>query len=243
MRRTLFAGLRMVVLAAAAASCASGAPAATEPPRAATATPSPEPVPVAASATPRPSETAPAARTTFVIVPEESEVRFVIEEILAGSPKTVVGTTSAVQGSIAGDFADPASAAIDPIVVDLSTLRTDNSFRNRAIHDAILQTGIAANRYAVFEVDEIGGLPGVAVPGTSYELSLTGDLTIHGVTRRVTFAATVTPVSPARLEGTARLTIPYGEFDVRILRLPPQVASVGDLVTLEIDFVAVAGEL
>jgi len=240
-RRTLFAGLLMTAIAAAAASCASGVPAATEPPPA--PTPSPAPGVDEVPATPQPSATPPAARTTFVIVPEESEVRFLIDEILAGSAKTVVGTTTAVQGSISGDFADPASASLAPIVVDLSTLRTDNSFRNRAIHDAILQTGIEANRYAVFEIDEIEGLPEVAVPGTSYELSLTGDLTIHGVTRRVTFAAMVTPVSPTRLEGTAWLTIPYAEFDVRILRLPPQVASVGDLVTLEIDFVAVASEL
>jgi hypothetical protein len=35
--------------------------------------------------------------------------------------------------------------------------------------------------------------------------------------------------------------LPYSDFDIHILRLPPQVASVGDVVTLQIDFVAEAG--
>jgi hypothetical protein len=57
----------------------------------------------------------------------------------------------------------------------------------------------------------------------------------------VTFAAEVTPVSEGRLEGSASVSLPISDFDIRILRLPPQVASVGEIVTLEIDFVAEAG--
>ncbi len=74
--------------------------------------------------------------------------------------------------------------------------------------------------------------------GTPYDLSIAGDLTIHGVTRPLTFAATVTPVSESRLEGTASVTVDYADFDIHILRLPQQVASVENLVTLGIDFVA-----
>jgi len=177
----------------------------------------------------------------FRIVPEQSEARFLIEEILAGSAKTVVGLTSAVSGEISGAFGSPQAVAVGPIHVDLSTLATDNAFRNRAIRDAILQTGIDANRFAVFQVAGIEGLPADVGFGTAYELSLSGDLTIHGVTRPVTFAAVVTPVSATRLEGTASVSLPYIDFDIHILRLPREVASVGDVVTLEIDFVAEAG--
>jgi len=177
----------------------------------------------------------------FRIVPDQSEARFLIEEILAGSAKTVVGVTSAVSGEIRGAFGSPQAVAVGPIQVDLSTLATDNAFRNRAIRDAILQTGIDANRFAVFQPTGIEGLPAEVALGTAYELSLSGDLTIHGVTRPVTFAAVVTPVSETRLEGTASVSLPYSDFDIRILRLPREVASVGDVVTLEIDFVAVAG--
>jgi polyisoprenoid-binding protein YceI len=180
----------------------------------------------------------PSAQVVFRIVPEQSEARFLIDEILAGSPKTVVGVTSDVSGEIAGDFASPQSVVVGPIQVDMSSLRTDNSFRNRAIHDAILQTGNEANRYATFLMTSIEGLPAEVAFGTPYNLSLAGDLTIRGVTRPVIFEAVVTPVSETRLEGTASVSLPYRDFDVQILRLPPQVASVGDVVTLEIDFVA-----
>jgi polyisoprenoid-binding protein YceI len=135
----------------------------------------------------------------FRIVPEESEARFLIEEILAGSPKTVVGVTSAVTGEIRGAFGSPQAVTVGPIQVDLSTLATDNAFRNRAIRDAILQTGIDANRFAVFELTGIEGLPADVALGTAYRLSLSGDLTIHGVTRPVTFTAVVTPISDSRL--------------------------------------------
>ena len=163
----------------------------------------------------------------FRIVPDQSEARFLIEEILAGSAKTVVGVTSAVSGEISGAFGSPQAVAVGPIQVDLSTLATDNAFRNRAIRDAILQTGIDANRFAVFQPTGIEGLPADVALGTAYELSLSGDLTIHGVTRPVTFAAVVTPVSETRLEGTASVSLPYSDFDIHILRLPREVASRG----------------
>ena len=188
-----------------------------------------------------PTLAATSGEVTLRIVPEQSEVRFLIDEVLIGSPKTVVGTTAAVSGQITGDFAHPPGVRVGPIQVDLSTLRTDNNFRNRAIHEAILQTGIEANRYATFQSTALEGLPDQVTFGTSYEVELTGDLTIHGVTQSVTFVAVVTPVSETRLEGTASVTLPTADFDVHVLRLPPQVASVGDLVTLQIDFVAEAG--
>ena len=177
----------------------------------------------------------------FRIVPDQSEARFLIEEILAGSAKTVVGVTSAVSGEISGAFGSPQAVAVGPIQVDLSTLATDNAFRNRAIRDAILQTGIDANRFAVFQLTGIEGLPADVALGTAYELSLSGDLTIHGVTRPVTFAVVVTPVSEIRLEGTAWSLCPIVTSTSTFSGCPEKWPPVGDVVTLEIDFVAEAG--
>jgi polyisoprenoid-binding protein YceI len=171
-------------------------------------------------------------------VAEESEARFLIDEILAGSPNVVEGVTTDVSGEITGSFESPQDVVVGPIQVDLSTLRTDNNFRNRAIHDAILQTGNDANRFAVFAPTSIEGLPEKVAFGTAYPLTLKGDLTIHGATRPVEFTATVTPVSEERLEGSASVSLPFSDFGIQILRLPPQVASVGEIVTLEINFVA-----
>jgi len=176
----------------------------------------------------------------FRIVPDQSQARFQVDEILGGEPNTVVGTTSDVSGEIRGDFASSQTVQLGPIQVDMSTLKTDNNFRNRALHDFILSTGSQENRYAVFQLTSVEGLPPAVSLGTAYPLTLTGELSLHGVTRTVSFDATVTPVSQTRLEGTASVSLPYSDFGVNIPRLPPQVASVGDTVTLQIDFVAEA---
>lgn len=177
----------------------------------------------------------------FSLVPEETEARFIIEEVLSGAPKTVIGTTSDVEGSLTPDFASPSNTTVGTIRVDLSTLRTDNSFRNLAIHGTILETGNEAFRYAEFTPTALSGLPDRIAIGQPFDFQITGDLTIHGVTREVTFDVTVTPISETRLEGLASLEIRYADFNISILRLPPQVASVEEQVILELDFVAEAG--
>jgi hypothetical protein len=54
-----------------------------------------------------PAEAAP-GMLSFVIVPGESEARFIIDEVLAGSPNTVVGTTQEIEGQLSVDPQDPA---------------------------------------------------------------------------------------------------------------------------------------
>ncbi len=185
------------------------------------------------------SQAASGGALTYTLV-AGTEARFVIDEVLNGNPTTVIGATPDVEGTITLALSDPAGAALSPIRVDLSTLATDNNFRNRAIREMILQTGDENYRYAVFTPTAIEGLPQTAAVGETYALQITGDLTIHGTTRPATFEVTVTPVSEKRLEGLASLTIAYADFGVAILRLPPQVASVADQTTLELQFVAEA---
>jgi polyisoprenoid-binding protein YceI len=177
---------------------------------------------------------------TFQISPDESEVRFVIDEVLGGQPKTVVGTTKSVSGEVVADYADTSGAQVSTLSVDLSTLATDNDFRNRALHDFILETGNPDFQFAEFVSTSVSGLPDSFTVGETYPFQISGDLTIHGVTQAVTFDASVTPVSETRLEGSASTTVKYADFGVQILQLPAQVASVEDTVSLEIDFVAVA---
>lgn len=251
MKRDTFAvsaGIAALVLAACASSTlAPPTPTLTEaPPLPTEATaPTATPTEVTAVASPTPTDTATptpagAGERVFVIVGEETEVRFVIGEILNGNPNTVVGVTNGVFGEIVADYANTATAQVRSLSVDLSGLRTDNGFRNRAIHSFILQTGDPNYRTATFVQTAISGLPPSVTIGESYQFQITGNLTIHGVTREVTFEATVTPVSATRLEGTAFTTVRYADFNVAILRLPAEVASVEEEARLEIEFVAIA---
>ncbi len=178
----------------------------------------------------------PVAGNEYVIIPDQSEVRFIAHEILLGAPKTVIGATNGVSGSINVDYANPAGVSLSPIVIDMTGLATDDPKRTRTMHESILQTGTYPT--AEFVATSFSGLPASVTIGQPFDFTITGNLTIHGTTQEVTFDATVTPVSDTRLEGTASYSTTYQEFGVQILRLPPQVASVEDQITLEIDFVA-----
>lgn len=175
--------------------------------------------------------------TTFDIVPAESEARFFIDELLRGQPNTVVGRTDRVAGSIAVDPASPASAQVGVIRVDAGTLATDSSRRDGAIDRWILQTD--QYQFVEFAPTAIDGLPDSVSVGEPFTVQITGDLTVRNITRPVTFETTVTPVSDARLEGSAVTTIRRGDFDLTIPNVP-LVADVSEEVRLEIDFVAVA---
>jgi len=171
------------------------------------------------------------------IVPEESEVRFLIDEVLNGAPKTVVGTTNQVAGEIAVDPNDPGQTRVGVIQVNARTLATDSGMRNRTIANRILQTG--QYEFITFTPTSIVGLPEQGAIGQAYTFQMVGDLTIRDVTQQVTFDVSATAQSENRLEGTARTAVRYADYGISIPSVP-QVASVGDEVKIEIDFVAAA---
>lgn len=182
--------------------------------------------------------TAPAAAPVFEIEPGESQARFVIDEILRGEPKTVVGVTNQVAGQIAVDPTNPDAARIGEIRINARTLATDSTSRDRMVQNQILAT--AEHEYIAFRPKELVGLPDRAGIGETMRFSIVGDLSIRGVTREVIFDATVTPESASRLAGNASTTIRYAEWGIAIPRVP-SVTGVSDDVQLHVDFVATTG--
>src|SRR4051794_17314908 len=74
-----------------------------------------------------------AAPIVFQIDPSQSEARFIVDEVLFGSPNTVTGRTNGVSGQISIDMTDPTKTTVGPIQIDARSLETDNRFRNRSI--------------------------------------------------------------------------------------------------------------
>ena len=164
-----------------------------------------------------------------------SEARFVLDEVLRGEDKTVVGTTDQVAGQIALDPSSATSAQVGTITVNARTLVTDDSSRTRALQNVILSTG--EHEYISFTPSAIAGLPTTIQAGQTYAAQLTGDLTIKGVTKTTTFAVQLTPTSASQLTGTANTTIAFADWGLSIPTVP-FVASVDDQVRLELDFTA-----
>jgi polyisoprenoid-binding protein YceI len=176
---------------------------------------------------------------TFTLAPDRSEVRFVIDEILRGAPKTVIGANSQVTGQILVDPANPANTEIGVIAIDAGSFVTDDNNRNNAIRRFILQPA----QYPVvnFVPTQIGVLPESAAAGDSFDFQVTGDLTILNRTNPVTFDLTATVLSADEIQITGASTINRADFGLNIPSVP-FVANVGETLVLELDLVAVAAE-
>ena len=173
----------------------------------------------------------------YEIQPADSQASFTIDEVLRGSPKTVVGTTDQVSGQIAFDSSDPSSAQVGTILIDARTLVTDDSSRNRVLNNQILSTD--NYEYISFTTSQISGLPQAVTPGQPFTFQLSGDLTIRGVSKPATFDVTVTPAADGTLSGSATTTIQYSDWGISIPSVP-FVASVGNQVVLQLNFAATA---
>lgn len=173
----------------------------------------------------------------FALVPEGSEARFLIDEVLFGNPKTVIGVTSDVDGEIAINMADYPDTSISAIRINARDLTTDNNFRNNAIRRFILQTNQDQYQYIVFEPTAINGLPSDVVMGDPFSFTVTGDLTIRDITRPVTFEVNVTPASETELSGSATTVIQRADFALEIPDVEG-VANVSEQVGIAFDFTA-----
>lgn len=250
--RLIFTLLALTVALLAMAACgseATPAPMATVPPAEAPAaeTPAadaPAAETPAADAAPaeQAAEAAPAASAgaiTFQIVPGAAEARFLIDEVLMGQDKTVVGVTQQVSGDLTVDPANPAAAQIGEIRIDARDLTTDDNRRNNQLRRAILRSGEDQYRYITFRPTSISGMPAAVAVGETFTFQVTGDLTIIATTLPVTFDMTVTPVAENALQGSGAATVRYADFGISIPSVP-FVAGVQDDVRLEIDFTAEA---
>lgn len=179
-------------------------------------------------------------RTLFHIAPEASEVRFIIDEELLGSPKTVIGVTNEVAGDLLLDLDQPANSQLGALRINVRTLETDNEFRNRALRGQILQADRAEFEFAQFTPTALLQLPEDVSTGETVKFQITGNLTVRDVTREVTFDATLTLVDDTLLEGGAYAVVSRADFGLTIPEAPG-VANVSDEVRLEIDFVLMAG--
>ena len=114
--------------------------------------------------------------------PTVSFAGFRVDEVLSNiGDFTAVGRTADVAGSI--ELSDTALVAAT-VEVTMSTLRTDNSFRDGRIYRALNTSEFPM---AIFTLADPVELPAGLADGEAFSGSAEGDLTIKGVTNRVTF--------------------------------------------------------
>jgi len=180
---------------------------------------------------------------TFQIDSEKSEARFIIEEELFGIPKSVIGRTKEISGAVTIDLADRQEPRLAPIWVDARDLKTDDSFRNRALRRQILLSTQDEYQFIVFEPTALADLPaaaGVSV-GEPFSFRISGNLIITGISNPITFTMIATPTSQTELSVFGQTTVLRSDYNLNIPSVPG-VANVSDEVQLAVDFVAVVRE-
>jgi len=177
----------------------------------------------------------------FVIDPSASEALYHVGETFFNRNnqfKVAVGTTHGIQGQILIDRVHPLQSRIGPISVDISQLTSDSRRRDREIRSQWLES----SRYptAVFTPTAIDGLPGAYVDGRAIPVRIAGSLEVHGVTKPVLFAGTVT-LSGQTLSGDATASVLMTDFGFD----PPSLLGflqAQNKVELEIQFTAHPGQ-
>jgi polyisoprenoid-binding protein YceI len=130
----------------------------------------------ATSVAPVASGPAPAVDGTWAVT-SASQAGYRVKEVLFGQSTEAVGRTNSITGSFAasGTHIDNAS-----FTVDLTTMKSDQSQRDRQFQDRIMQTSKFPT--ATFTLKSP-----ITLPSTDGVVSVTanGDLSLHGVTKSV----------------------------------------------------------
>ncbi|MEA3055498.1 MAG: hypothetical protein QOD30_930 [Actinomycetota bacterium] len=111
-----------------------------------------------------------------------SQAGYRVKEVLFGQDAEAVGRTKDVTGTmtIAGTSVTEGS-----FTVDLTTVSSDQSRRDGQFHNRIMQTSqFPKATFTLTKPIDVGSTPGDAV---EVKATATGDLTVHGVKRSVTF--------------------------------------------------------
>ena len=147
-------------------------------------------------------------------------------------PNQAMGTSTAVTGTL-DIAADGSVAPGSKLTVDLRDLKSDQEMRDNYIQKRTLQT----EQYpmAVFAPTKIEGMPKMIPFEGQTGVELMGDLTVHGVTKPVTFQGIATFGRDGTVAGRAITSFDFATFGLT----KPSIArlmSVGDKIDLNVTY-------
>ncbi len=187
--------------------------------------------------------TAPASAATaasrWVLDAANSEARFKAREVLAGRdlPSDAIGATKTVTGVIVLDKQGAVLGDQSKFEVDLNSLTSDQSRRDNFIKSNTLQTSKFPS--AIFVPTATKSLPSPIPDSGEGKFQITGDMTIHGVTKPLTWDVTAKKAGN-QLTGLASTVITLADFGMTSPKVP-LVLSIEDKITLEINFTLAPG--
>ena len=170
-----------------------------------------------------------ASYTGALTVAEGSTAGYQLDEVLQGEDVTVRGSTEQVTGTLEITEGTLQSAEIE---VDMASVATDSGNRDAYFRDTALETDQFPT--ATFVLTD----PVVLEPGAS-TATLSGELTVHGVTQPVTLEAQIA-VEDDQAEVVGSIPITFADFGVTAPNLG--FVKVEETGSIEVDLFLTEGE-
>jgi polyisoprenoid-binding protein YceI len=142
-----------------------------------------------------------------------------------------VGRTSDVTGSITIESdGTKTTLTASTLTVDTTTIASDEDRRDNRLRSEGLQTDSFPT--ASFTVTQPVEIPATAMSGTATDVTLVGDLTLHGVTKSVSI-----PAQAQLVDGTisvaGSVTFPLADYNIVAPNVGGFILSIADEGTLE----------
>jgi polyisoprenoid-binding protein YceI len=147
-------------------------------------------------------------------------------------PSDAVGTSTTVSGTLV-IAADGSVAPGAKLTIDLRNLKSDQDMRDNFLRTRTLETD--KYQFAEFVPTKMTGVPAMIPFQGQTGFELTGNMTIHGVTKEVTFKGIAAFNRDGTISGRAKTTFNFATFGLTKPTLA-RLFSVDDKIDLEIVF-------
>lgn len=164
------------------------------------------------------------------IVATESKATYQLNEELRGTPTLVTGNTSSISGNIILNT-DNQKIESGQVKLDASTFKTDIPTRDENVKKLIFKSDKEENKYIVFNPTNIEQTEG------SNQIKVTGNLTISGVSKNITFEGTTSMLADGGITIDASTMLTYADFSLVIPDFP-FLANVDKTVKISVSLVA-----
>ena len=163
----------------------------------------------------------------------DSQAGYRVRERLASlsAESDAVGRTSDVTGSITLESdGTTITLTAGSITVDTTTIASDEDRRDNRLRTEGLQTDTYPS--ATFTITQPVEIPAAALDGTATEVTLVGDLELHGVTKSVSIPAQAR-LADGTIQVAGSITFPLADFEIVAPNVGGFILSIADEGTLE----------
>jgi polyisoprenoid-binding protein YceI len=162
-----------------------------------------------------------------------SQAGYRVREQLANLPaqSDAVGRTGAVTGSITLTTSGTTTTlTAGSLTVDTTSIVSDESRRDSRLRTEGLQTDSFPT--ATFTLTKPVEIPAAALAGTASDVTLTGDLLLHGVTKAVEIPAKA-QLAGGTIQVAGAITFPLADYSITAPNIGGFIVSIADTGTLE----------